>query len=340
MADVVEQPAGKATGWERRLEWIFEAAPYLLLSGASLLTLLQVNQSWAHRLTTLGLAALTAAWILVTYTLRSERWRQHTGAMLLYFAGMLTMAWVLQARSFFFVAFTIVGFLQPFMFISAAPLGFLVVAATSVVVYTASGGFPKPTVEAWSGYLFIVALQTLLTGFFSFVGAKLSKEHKQRQQLVADLEAALEENAGLHAQLLAQAREAGVLDERARMAREIHDTLAQGLTGIITQLEAAERARHLPEQLSRHMDQARSLARESLTEGRRSVDDEVLLDVRDDGVGFDVGSLDGSATGGFGLRGMRQRLRRVAGNLEIESAPGEGTAINASVPAIPAEGGG
>jgi hypothetical protein len=31
-------------------------------------------------------------------------------------------------------------------------------------------------------------------------------------------------------------------------------------------------------------------------------------------------------------------LRRVAGNLEIESAPGEGTAINASVPAIPAEG--
>ena len=50
------------------------------------------------------------------------------------------------------------------------------------------------------------------------------------------------ENAGLHAQLLAQAREAGVLDERERMAREIHDTIAQGLTGIVTQLEAAEQA--------------------------------------------------------------------------------------------------
>ena len=34
----------------------------------------------------------------------------------------------------------------------------------------------------------------------------------------------------------------GVLDERARMAREIHDTIAQGLTGIVTQLEAAEQA--------------------------------------------------------------------------------------------------
>jgi signal transduction histidine kinase len=68
------------------------------------------------------------------------------------------------------------------------------------------------------------------------------------------------------------------------------------------------------------------------------LDDQVLLDVRDDGAGFDPEALDGNGTGGFGLRGMRQRLRRVAGNLEIESAPGEGTAINASVPAIPAEG--
>ena len=56
------------------------------------------------------------------------------------------------------------------------------------------------------------------------------------------LEATLAENAGLHEQLLTQAREAGILDERQRMAREIHDTLAQGLTGIITQLQAAEQA--------------------------------------------------------------------------------------------------
>ena len=37
-------------------------------------------------------------------------------------------------------------------------------------------------------------------------------------------------------------REAGVLQERQRLAREIHDTLAQGLTGIVTQLEAAAQA--------------------------------------------------------------------------------------------------
>jgi signal transduction histidine kinase len=68
----------------------------------------------------------------------------------------------------------------------------------------------------------------------------------QREQALAEvreanqrLEATLAENAGLHEQLLTQAREAGVLHERQRMAGEIHDTLAQSLTGIIPQLHAA-----------------------------------------------------------------------------------------------------
>jgi signal transduction histidine kinase len=82
------------------------------------------------------------------------------------------------------------------------------------------------------------------------------------------LEAAMKENAGLHAQLLVQAREAGVLDERQRMAGEIHDVLAQGLTGIVTQLEAASVRSASWE---RHLDAAKKLARDSLSEARRSV---------------------------------------------------------------------
>jgi signal transduction histidine kinase len=101
---------------------------------------------------------------------------------------------------------------------------------------------------------------------------KLIEQSEQRRQAVAKLEAALEENAGLHAQLLTQAREAGVLDERHRMAREIHDTLAQGLIGIITQLEAAEQARGCGDDWHRHLDNAARLARESLSEARRSVE--------------------------------------------------------------------
>ena len=63
-----------------------------------------------------------------------------------------------------------------------------------------------------------------------------------------------------------------MLDERQRMAREIHDTIAQGLTGIITQLEAAEQARDRPADRDRHLENAERLARESLTEARRSVE--------------------------------------------------------------------
>ena len=82
----------------------------------------------------------------------------------------------------------------------------------------------------------------------------------------------MDENVGLQRQLVAQAREAGVLDERARMAREIHDTIAHGLTGIVTQLEAAEQASDRPDDWRRHVDNAVRLARESLSEARRSVE--------------------------------------------------------------------
>jgi signal transduction histidine kinase len=87
----------------------------------------------------------------------------------------------------------------------------------------------------------------------------------------AKLEAAMAENAELQARLLAQARAAGTQDERQRMAREIHDTLAQGLTGIITQVQAARSAEDRPDDWRRHLDNAADLARESLTEARRTV---------------------------------------------------------------------
>jgi signal transduction histidine kinase len=80
------------------------------------------------------------------------------------------------------------------------------------------------------------------------------------------------ENAELHRELLGRAREAGVHQERQRLAREIHDTLAQGLTGIVTQLRAAEHLDDDAARRHRHVAAAIDLARESLTEARRSVD--------------------------------------------------------------------
>jgi PAS domain S-box-containing protein len=70
-----------------------------------------------------------------------------------------------------------------------------------------------------------------------------------------------------------ESREAAVTAERNRMARDIHDTLAQGFTGVIIQLEAAADAtsKRLPDEAEKHLRRARDLARDSLREARRSV---------------------------------------------------------------------
>ncbi|MDQ0382240.1 signal transduction histidine kinase [Amycolatopsis thermophila] len=60
------------------------------------------------------------------------------------------------------------------------------------------------------------------------------------------------------------------------------------------------------------------------------MEDQVTLDVRDDGAGFDPARRGD----GFGLTGMLQRVQRLAGTLAVESEPGGGTAISASLPAI------
>jgi PAS domain S-box-containing protein len=74
-------------------------------------------------------------------------------------------------------------------------------------------------------------------------------------------------------ELADQGQRAAVFEERNRMARDIHDTLAQGFTGVIVQLEAAEDAISCGcrKEGDDHLHRAGELARRSLSEARRSV---------------------------------------------------------------------
>jgi signal transduction histidine kinase len=58
-------------------------------------------------------------------------------------------------------------------------------------------------------------------------------------------------------------------------------------------------------------------------------DDQVRLEVTDDGVGFDPASVNG----GYGLRGMRGRVADAGGVVTVRSAPGDGTSVLVQVPA-------
>jgi signal transduction histidine kinase len=90
-----------------------------------------------------------------------------------------------------------------------------------------------------------------------------------------DLLSAIGSQVGIaveNARLYQRSRQVAILEERNRLAREIHDALAQGLTGIIVQLEAMGRlAERRPEQALVSLQQAKDLARRSLQEARRSV---------------------------------------------------------------------
>jgi len=73
--------------------------------------------------------------------------------------------------------------------------------------------------------------------------------------------------------LAEQGRRAAILGERNRMARDIHDTLAQGFTGVIVQLEAVADAISSGDhkEAENYLRRASDLARQSLNEARRSV---------------------------------------------------------------------
>ncbi|EMD26581.1 sensor histidine kinase [Amycolatopsis azurea] len=233
---------------------------------------------------------------------------------------------------------------------------------------------------------------------------QLDRDKMELRRAVSDL---------VHARFdLAQSqRLAGITQERERLAREIHDALAQGLSSMRMLLQAAQRTWDTDPKLARgHVSRAVEAAGDTLDEARRFVqglgsprladtdlveslkdlaeqigfvamhrvrfeisgepyplrpeveagllriaqgalanvsehagakeaavtltyvEEAVVLDIRDDGVGFDPGAVRASGDRGNGLRMIRERLAELGGEMVVESAPGEGTALAVAVP--------
>jgi signal transduction histidine kinase len=406
--------------------------PYVLIGFLALFTVIFDHSMVRLVITTLVLCALAVAWMLWMVTLHPA-WRHRPRLMGVFFAGLIVIMAVLVIQDPWFGFFTPASYLFAF---TVLPWPWRLAGVTAVAIEAATAqtsGADKATAVGLVIYVAAIAINVLPMNGLAWFLHNNEAWHDWRQRSIDELseanrrlEATLSENAGLHKQLLIQAREAGMLDERQRLAREIHDTLAQGLIGIVTQLQAAEQARHDPAGWRRHVQAATRLARESLGEARRSVDalrpqpletarlgdalvdvarrwstlhgieaavtttgtprplgpeaelallrtaqealanvakhaeasrvgvtlsymdQEVALDVRDDGRGFDatvacgrtrspgpVAATEPSA-GGFGLVAMRQRVEGLNGTLQVESEPGGGTAISACVPTVPA----
>jgi signal transduction histidine kinase/CHASE3 domain sensor protein len=95
-----------------------------------------------------------------------------------------------------------------------------------------------------------------------------STEDRDLLAAIANQAAVAIENASLYQ----ETRQLGIIEERNRLAREIHDTIAQGLTGIVLQLEATNALLETrPERAQQRLVKATELARNTLVEARRSV---------------------------------------------------------------------
>jgi signal transduction histidine kinase len=251
--------------------------PYALLAFGFLLTELGSPERRLGLLAMGVLCLLAAAWIFCWVTVRNALVRMGASYAVFYF-GLIPVLVPLAYISGWFGFFAIIGYgyalRLPWRWRLPGVWAMAAVAATAQT----SPIVQKHTIGSLVVWLIVFVLNAAAMSTLAWFLQSNAERDSVREDSMTELaeanrklEATLAENAGLHAQLLTQAREAGVHDERRRMAREIHDTLAQGLTGIITQLQAAEQVSDDPAGWRRHFAAAQTLARESLAEARRSV---------------------------------------------------------------------
>jgi signal transduction histidine kinase len=118
-----------------------------------------------------------------------------------------------------------------------------------------------PTVHWLAILMIILGLLMISTIIGAFI-TSIIRQSTDRQRLIDELTRS-------RAELMKVEREAGRLTERQRLARDIHDTLAQHFTAIIMHLSAAKHSN--PEAVQLEVQQAEDAAREGLDEIRRIV---------------------------------------------------------------------
>lgn len=208
--------------WERRENTLFKILPYFLLAVGTIITLLQpIWDQPVPYVAVFGLTLAATLWLLWFHTLHPS-WHQNTPLMALYFTGYIALAFALVSIVPWYGFFTFAGYVQAFQYLRGhwRYVGVAATAMTASVSYL--GGMSNiNSSNLWWGWLGVGAVVAVLAGSFSYFAEMSDRRNdKQKQALVElheaneKLEAALEENAGLHAQLLVQAREAGMLDER------------------------------------------------------------------------------------------------------------------------------
>jgi signal transduction histidine kinase len=336
------------------------------------------------------------------YYRRIINMRFHLWGGLVYNVGLIAFwfALVQVDPDFYFILFGLIS--QFYITLAIRWAAILTVVILGLMTYMQTIGEGNPVNWQTVGLHFVLAIVGISIGSWL---SRIIQQSTERRFLIEQLEATQSE-------LVEAERKTGILQERQRLAHEIHDTIAQDFISIITNLDAAEQSA-APEDatLLRHLKQAQEAARNGLQQARYVVEDlrpeplakaalpdalehvvihwsesshiptefavtgevliletavdkallratqetlanirkhaqaksacvtlsylgdQVILDVQDDGIGIaKTRAASGPFSGGYGLTAMRERVTALAGELIIESEPGDGTTVVVSIP--------
>jgi signal transduction histidine kinase len=140
-------------------------------------------------------------------------------------------------------------------FFATIPFAWSLIGTVSILIPT-DLTFRTQTVENPSSFKWFVLMHICVVAIIGATIRAIVGQLRQRQLLAE--------------QLAGAERRAGQLEERQRVARDIHDSLAQGFAGIVAHLETAELERERnPVNAAKHAEFALTVARQSLEDARR-----------------------------------------------------------------------
>jgi signal transduction histidine kinase len=397
--------SSRRSAWERWEIWVIVF--YLSLALPTVLALVTGNLRYPPWLV-LGLSLTLGAWyaLIMLWRIPKASSKGQVRWSVIFLIGGFAL-WFPLSRShwaYYITASSFYGMMWGTLPFPLAVVGNVIL--TGLIIWSQSLNLNQPITLS----LDLLLIGTVTVGWAALLAywmRSIIRESAERKSLIEQLESAQDS-------LAAAERQAGVLQERQRLAQDIHDTLAQGFTSIVMQLEAAEQI--LPDGMDPvrdHIQCARDTARISLTEARRLVlalrpvqlegtplvealsrvadrweqesgvktsfavtgtaqalhpevevtllralqealtnvhkhaqagqvnvtlsymDDQVAMDIQDDGKGFNPQKPaydPDQVSGGFGIATMHERVARLKGEVIIESHPDQGTTVAIQIP--------
>lgn len=250
--DALSEPeAGDRTGWI----WVLLLA--VTVAAPTAVTAVDDEVSTTVRGTAVLVALGLGGWFWAVLGIRPRAWHEPR-RVLLFWAGTAALATVLAGLHPVFVL--VLYGLVPLLFATLGWAGLPGVVALAALLGWRSGVWS----DGSEAVLNLVVVAGLSLGIAVVLDAVETQSRRRRD--------ALAELTVTRAELADTARRAGVLEERERLARDLHDTVAQSLTSIVAHVEAAQQAfDDRPENTRHHLDVVRDAAREGLAEARRAV---------------------------------------------------------------------